>query len=79
MLSVRSIAEEFGRKFGIEPIFTLEESDTALLSNATKAHELFGCPTVSVAEVIEWVADWVQNQGPMLNKPTHFATRDGKF
>jgi dTDP-4-dehydrorhamnose reductase len=78
-LSVRSIAEEFGRKFGSEPIFTHTESDTALLSNSTKARELFGCPTVSDAEVIEWVGDWVQNQGHMLNKPTHFATRDGKF
>lgn len=78
-LSVRSLAEEFGQKFGIEPIFTFEESETALLSNAAKAHELFGCPTVSTAEVMQWIADWVRNRGPMLNKPTHFDSRDGKF
>ncbi len=78
-LSVREIAIRFGRKFGVEPIFKFTESSTALLSNATKAHRLFGCPSTKVADVIEWVADWVKNQRPMLNKPTHFATRDGRF
>jgi nucleoside-diphosphate-sugar epimerase len=78
-LSVRHLAKEFGRRFGIDPVFENEESPTSLLSNAAKTHELFGCPTVTAAEVIEWVADWIQNRGPTLNKPTHFATRDGKF
>jgi nucleoside-diphosphate-sugar epimerase len=78
-LSVRHVAEEFGQKFGIEPIFRHQESPTALLSNAGKARELFGCPVVTAAEIIDWVADWIRNSGPTLNKPTHFATRDGKF
>jgi nucleoside-diphosphate-sugar epimerase len=78
-LSVRDIAEDFGCHFGVEPAFDFEESSTALLSNAAKAHELFGCPTVKPAEVVEWTADWIRNDRPMLNKPTHFATRDGKF
>ena len=79
ILSVRDVAEEFGRRFGIEPIFTFEESDTAVLSNSAKAHELLGCPTVSARELMEWVADWVGGRKTLLNKPTHFATRDGKF
>jgi dTDP-4-dehydrorhamnose reductase len=78
-LSVRSLAEEFGRKFGVEPIFKNEECDTALLNNAGKAHGLFGCPAVSAAEAVEWVADWVGSGGSQLNKPTHFTARDGKF
>jgi nucleoside-diphosphate-sugar epimerase len=78
-LGVRPIAEEFGRHFGIEPVFEFEESPTALLSDATKSHGLFGCPEVQPAEVVEWIADWIRNDGPMLNKPTHFATRDGNF
>ena len=79
ILSVRDVAEEFGRWFGIQPIFTFDESDTAVLSNSAKAHELFGCPTVSARELMEWVADWVGSGKTLLNKPTHFATRDGKF
>jgi len=79
ILSVRGLAEEFGRRFGLKPIFSGEESNTALLSNAAKAQELFGHPTVSAAQAIDWVADWISRGGPRFNKPTHFATRDGKF
>ena len=78
-LSVRRVAEEFGRKFGVEPIFEFEESATALLSNAGKAHRLLGCPSVTASEIIDWLADWIRNRRPMLNKPTHFQARDGKF
>jgi nucleoside-diphosphate-sugar epimerase len=78
-LSVRHIAEDFGRHFGVEPIFDFEESPTALLSNATRGQKLFGCPAVRATQVVEWIADWIRSEGPMLNKPTHFATRDGKF
>ena len=79
-LSVRDLATEFGRHFGIEPMFLPDdEGSSALLSNATKAHALFGCPTVSPTEMIEWIANWIRQGGVMLNKPTHFQTRDGKF
>jgi nucleoside-diphosphate-sugar epimerase len=79
ILSVRKIAEEFGNKFGIQPTFDFQESDTALLSNAAKAHQLFGSPSVQVAGMIDWIADWVSNRRTMMNKPTHFSSRDGKF
>lgn len=78
-LSVRDIAEEFGRHFSIKPIFEFEESPTALLSNAAKSRALFGCPEVRPSQVVKWIADWIRNDGTMLNKPTHFATRDGKY
>ena len=78
-LSVRDIAEEFGRHFNINPIFEFEGSPTALLSNAAKSNALFGCPEVKPSQVVKWIADWIRNDGSMLNKPTHFATRDGKF
>jgi len=79
-LSVRDLATEFGRHFGIEPIFLPDdEASTALLSNAAKAQALFGCPPVSATEMIAWIADWLRQGGVMLNKPTHFQTRDGKF
>jgi NAD-dependent epimerase/dehydratase family protein len=78
-LSVRKIAEEFGRRFGVEPIFKGAEADTALLSDAARAHKLFGCPTVSAAEAVERVAEWISDQGPRLNQATHFEARHGKF
>jgi nucleoside-diphosphate-sugar epimerase len=80
VLSVRQIALEFGTIFGIEPSFgTSTEGTTALLNDAKKARALFGEPRVGIAEMITWIADWIRNGGPLLNKPTHFQTRDGKF
>lgn len=79
-LSVRELALEFGRQFGVEPTFAPDtEGTSALLSNAAKARNLFGEPTVGTRELIGWIADWIRNGGVLLNKPTHFQTRDGKF
>ncbi len=78
-LSVRSVAQEFGERFGIAPLFTGEESGDALLSNAAKAHQLFGYPSVTARQMIDWTAEWIAHGGALLNKPTHFQTRDGRF
>ena len=78
-LSVRSIAQEFGRRLGVEPLFSSGEMPTALLSNATKAHQLLGSPSVTPCEMMDWIANWIKRGGVMLNKPTQFQTRDGKF
>jgi nucleoside-diphosphate-sugar epimerase len=78
-VSIRRIAEEFAGRFGIEPMITGEEAPTALLSNAAAAQRLFGYPTVSLAQLIDWIADWVGRGGSQLGKPTHFETRDGRF
>jgi nucleoside-diphosphate-sugar epimerase len=78
-LSVRYIAEEFGRRFNLQPAFLSEELPTALLSNAARAHQLFGYPTVTASEMIDSIAGWISRGGSCLNKPTHFEVRDGKF
>ncbi len=79
-LSVRELALEFGQHFGVKPTFVSPtEGPTALLSDVTKARGLFGSPTVQPKEMIEWIANWIRDGGSMLNKPTHFQTRDGKF
>ena len=79
-VSVREVALEFGRHFGLEPIFSPDaEGPTTLLSNAGKAQTLFGDPTVSPARMIAWIACWIREGGVTLNQPTHFQTRDGKF
>jgi nucleoside-diphosphate-sugar epimerase len=78
-LSVRHLAEEFGRRFNLQPTFSSEEMPTALLSNAAKCHQLFGEPVVTVPEMLDWTAEWLSAGGSRLNKPTHFQVRDGKF
>lgn len=78
-LSVRWIARRFGEHFGVEPLFEGREADTALLNNAAHCHRLFGYPSVSAEQIIEWVAQWIVSGGVILGKPTHFEVRDGKF
>jgi nucleoside-diphosphate-sugar epimerase len=78
-LSTRWIAEEFARRFGIEPIFRGDPRPEALLNNAARSHALFGLPTVTPAELIDWIAAWVARGNTHLNKPTHFDVQDGKF
>jgi len=78
-LSVRWIAQRFGEHFGVDPVFEGAEAATALLNNAARCHHLFGYPSVSAEQVIEWVAQWIAAGGAVLGKPTHFEVRDGKF
>jgi nucleoside-diphosphate-sugar epimerase len=78
-LSVRWAANKFGELFGVKPILEGKERETALLNNAAKCFRLFGYPTVSIEQIIEWTAAWIGSGGRTLNKPTHFEARDGKF
>lgn len=78
-VSTRKTAEAFGKLFGIEPKFRGEEGETALLSDASKAVEWFGYPTVGVNQLIRWQAEWIQSGGRSLGKPTHFEETKGKF
>ena len=78
-LSVRQLATAFGTQFGIEPQIAGTEAPAALLSNSAKCMRLFGYPDITPAELIEWTADWLRAGLPLLNKPTGFQKRDGKF
>ena len=78
-VSIRSVARRFGERFGIQPLFEGSESATALLSDASRCHELFGSPSISLDQMIDWIADWIGMGGVTLNKPTHFEVRDGRF
>jgi nucleoside-diphosphate-sugar epimerase len=78
-ISIRTLAERFGELFDRPAHLTGQEAPTAWLSNASKAHTLFGPPSVSVDQLIVWTADWVRHGGVIFDKPTHFEVRDGKF
>jgi nucleoside-diphosphate-sugar epimerase len=77
--SVRMLAHEFGRRFGIEPKFEGDESPFGYHNNSLAAQRLYGYPVVPLARMIDWVADWVQRDMPSSSKPTHFDERGGKY
>jgi len=78
-LSVRRVARQLGELLGREPLFVNSEGPDALLSNGQLGHRLFGYPTVPVQQLLAWIADWLQQGGTLLDKPTKFQVRDGKF
>jgi nucleoside-diphosphate-sugar epimerase len=78
-ISIREVAQTFGRLFGKDVAFTGKENGLGYLSNASQATALFGKPTVPVGRIIEWTAHWIQRGGESLGKPTHFETQDGKY
>jgi len=78
-VSIRAVAARFAAIFGTEVRWEGAEGETALLSNASKYRRLFGPPSVSVDQMIEWIAHWLKIGGRTLGKPTHFEQREGRF
>lgn len=78
-VGVRWLAGEFGRRLGKAPVITGTEAGTAWLLDTHEAQRLFGKPSVPLATMIDWVADWVARGMPSLGKDTHFSTRDGRY
>ena len=79
LLSVRSVAMQLASRMNKDIEFTGVEAPDALLSNGQLGHKLFGYPTVPIARVIDWTADWITSGGSSLGKPTHFESRSGSY
>jgi nucleoside-diphosphate-sugar epimerase len=78
-ISVHWLAKEFSGRLDQNAVIVGKEAPTALLTNTTQAVRLFGKPRVPLARMIDWTADWVANNRPSFNKPTHFEVRDGVY
>jgi nucleoside-diphosphate-sugar epimerase len=78
-ISVRWLAEAFGRRFGKSPVVSGTEASDGWLINTGEAVRLFGYPSVSLGQMIDWQADWIARGMPSFGKDTHFDTRDGTF
>jgi nucleoside-diphosphate-sugar epimerase len=78
-VSVRWLAESFGARLGKAPVFTGVEASEGWLVNTSEAMRLFGYPAVSLAQLIDWTADWISRSLPSLGKATHYDARDGTF
>ncbi|MGW2183566.1 epimerase, partial [Streptomyces sp. NPDC001732] len=76
---VRRLAHWFGEELGQEPVITGQEAPTALLSDASACHALFGYPDIPLRTLVQWQADWLRRGLPLSGKPTKFQVRDGRF
>src|SRR5690625_3608754 len=78
-MSIRQAATELAEAMGASVSFVGTEADTALLSNASHCHRLFGYPSVPLGELVQATAYWVSHGLPTHGKPTKFEQRDGAF
>jgi nucleoside-diphosphate-sugar epimerase len=78
-LRVADLARALATRLGVTARLEDEEAPDALLSNAGRMTELLGDPLLPVETLLDWVADWVARGGTLLDKPTKFERRDGRF
>ncbi|MBX3412193.1 MAG: NAD-dependent epimerase/dehydratase family protein [Pirellulales bacterium] len=77
--AVRAVAETLGRHLGLVPTFAEGEGERSLLSDASSCHQCFGLPEIDGEELLAMVAAWIRSGGRLLDKPTKFQVRDGRF
>ena len=76
---IRQLAEQIGKELDKEPKFVSQEAQTALLSNASCCFSGFGYPKTTLENMITMIVKWVTSGKKVLNKPTKYDIRDGKF
>jgi nucleoside-diphosphate-sugar epimerase len=78
-LPIRQLAKQIGKELGKEPKFVSQEAQTALLSNASYCFSVFDEPKTKLEEIVSMIVKWVTAGKKVLNKPTKYNIRDGKF
>lgn len=78
-LRVADLALALGARLGVVPVFAGDDSPDALLSNASRMTGVWQEPLLPVETLLDWVAAWVRAGGRLLDKPTNFEQRDGRF
>ncbi len=76
---IRQLAKLIGKELNKEPKFVSQEAQTALLSNASYCFSVFGYPKTTLEEMVSAIVKWVVSGKRILNKPTKYDIRDGKF
>lgn len=76
---IRQLAEQIGKELNREPKFVSQEAQTALLSDASYCFSVFGYPKTTLDEMVSLIVKWVVSGKRVLNKPTKYDIRDGKF
>jgi hypothetical protein len=90
IVSIRDIARRLGQRLGREPVFqemtgvgsasrATPQEPEALVANTDRLGQLLPASTLPLDALLDWTADWIRNDRPVLNKPTKYEVRDGRF
>lgn len=79
LVSVRAVAERIATHAGVSPQFIGAERKDALVANTEALHAAL--PHVALADdtLLAWTVAWIQRGGRLLDKPTKFEVRDGRY
>ena len=79
-ISIRWASEKMGEFLERDPVFgDVLTPEKSLFSNTAKLNGLMGYPHMPLLPMMKLVADWVKSGGEVIDVPTHFDVRDGKF
>jgi len=78
-IPIRTLAEQIGKILDKKPKFVSQEAASALLSNASYCINTFGPPKTTLEQMISIITGWVTAGKTILNKPTKYQIRNGKF
>ncbi len=79
VVAVRDIAERVGAIAGISPVFAGTPRDDALIANTDRLAERLPHTALRLDTLCEWAVQWIRGDGRLLNKPTKFEVRDGRY
>ncbi|WP_373063439.1 NAD-dependent epimerase/dehydratase family protein [Gemmatimonas sp.] len=79
VVAVRDIAERVGAIAGVSPVFAGTPRDDALIANTDRLTERLPYTALPLDTLCEWAVRWIRCDGRMLNKPTKFEVRDGRY
>lgn len=79
LVDIGALATSFGELLGTVPVLQGRPAPTALLSDASRCHQMFGPPVPGLADLVAAQAGWLRAGGVLWDKPTKFERRDGRF
>jgi len=79
MVRVREIAERCALYAGVSPRLTGREGDEALVANVHRLSDELPFTALPLETLCTWAVDWLRTNGRVLDKPTKFEVRDGRF
>jgi hypothetical protein len=78
-IAIRRLAGHIGDVLKKEPKFARREAQSALLSNASYCFSKFGYPQTTLERMVAAITEWVASGKKILNKPTKYNIRNGRF
>lgn len=79
IVDIKGTAQWFADRFQRGLAFDGNPAPTALLNDAAQCIRHFGPPEVDLDTLKEWVAQWIESGGALLDKSTGYEVTDGKF